>query len=142
MNEEDKKFIYNFVHKQRIATLATVDHSNKPEASVIEFGDTPELEIIFDTLSKTYRKYKNLKKNPAVAMVIGWEDNITVQYEGTAREISGEEAEKYKNIFFEKTPEAKKWDINPEIRYFVVKPKFVRYADYDGKPYKIIELKF
>lgn len=143
MNLEDKKFIYDFIHKHKIAVLATVDKSGQPEAAVVEFGDTEDLEIIFDTLAEpNYRKYNNLQKNPSVAFVIGWEDDITVQYEGQAREIKGQDIDKYKEIFFQKNPKAKKWDSSPEIKYFLVKPKWVRYSDYDGKPYKIVELKF
>lgn len=143
MNDKDKKFIYDFIHGQKIAVLATVNKSGQPEAAVIQFGETENLEIIFDTLTEShYRKYKNLQKNQAVALVIGWDEDITVQYEGQAREIKGEEAEKYKRVFFQKNPGAEKWDQNPEIRYFVVTPKWIRYADYDGKPHKIIELKF
>ncbi len=83
MNETDKKFIYDFIHQQKIAVLATVNKSVQPEAAVMEFGETESLEIIFNTLVEPhYRKYKNLQKNQAVALVIGWEDNITVQYEG------------------------------------------------------------
>ena len=142
MNQEDKKFIYDFIHKHKIAVLATVDKSNQPEAAVVEFGDTPDLEIIFDTLAETYRKYNNLQKNQSVALVIGWDDDITVQYEGTAKEIKGQEKDKYKEIYFAKNPETRKWDSNPDIRYFLVKPKWVRYSDYGSKPYKVIALKF
>lgn len=143
MNQEDKKFIYDFIHQQKLAVLATVNKSSQPEAAVVEFGETEDLEIIFDTLDAGhYRKYKNLQKNQAVAFVIGWEDNITVQFEGHAKELKGEDRDKYKKLFFQKNPDAEKWDSHPEIRYFLVSPKWVRYADYDGKPYKIIELKF
>lgn len=141
MNQEDKEFIYEFIHKNQIGVLATIDKSGKPQAAVVEFGDTPELEIVFDTLI-SYRKYKNLQKNRHVAFAIGFDDKETVQYEGVAEEVKGELKEKYKRIYFEKVPDAAKWDTNPEIRYFVIKPKWIRYADYSGKPYKVIELKF
>ena len=143
MNEEDKKFIYDFIHEQKIAVLATVNKCGQPEAAAIEFGETENLEIIFNTLAEPhYRKYKNLQKNQAVALVIGWEDDITVQYEGCAKELKGADCDKYKKIFFQKNLEAAKWDSDPQISYFLVTPKWVRYSDYDGKPYKIIELKF
>jgi len=143
MTQNDKQFVYEFIHKHLIAALACINHSCQPEASIVEFGDTPNLELTFDTLSKSYRKFKNLRNNPAVAFVIGWDDKITVQYEGIAKEITGEEAERYKEIFFEKNPDrARKWDNDPEVKHFLVRPKYIRYSDYDGKPYKIIELKF
>lgn len=142
MNKEDKKFIYDFIHKHQIAVLSTIHENNTPESAVVEFGETEELEIIFDTIHPSYRKYKNLMVNSAVALVIGWDDDITVQYEGNAKEIKAREKEKYKKIYFSKNPQASKWDSNPEIKYFKVSPMWIRYSDYSKRPYKVIELKF
>lgn len=142
MNQEDKRLIYEFIHDHQLTVLATVDKNNNPEAAVIEFGDTPDLEIIFDTLAPSYRKYQNLKLNPQVAFVIGWENDITVQYEGVAREVAGSEKENYKKQYFQKNPDAEKWDSNPEIKYFIATPTWIRYADYSKRPFRIIELKF
>jgi Uncharacterized stress protein (general stress protein 26) len=141
MNQEDKKLVLNFIKKNKIAVLATVDINGHPEAAAIEFGETDELEIIFDTL-KSYRKYANLGKNQSVALVIGWDDDITVQYEGKAVELDAEESGKYQEIYFAKNPEARRWTQNPEIRYFKVIPTWIRYSDLKSKPWKIIELTF
>ena len=45
------------------------------------FALTQAKEIVFDTLS-TSRKAVNLARNPAAALVIGWDDNISLQIEG------------------------------------------------------------
>lgn len=142
MNQQEKELIYNFIHKHELAALATVDKTGKPEVAMVEFGDSPELEIIFDTLHPSYWKYENIKNNNAVALAIGWENNITVQYEGLAIEIEGEEKDRCKKIYFTKNPIAEKWDSHPEIKYFKVMPRWIRYSDYSVKPYKIIELNF
>jgi len=52
-----KQFILNFIKKHKIGVLSTVSQKNKPEAAVVEFGETNSLELIFDTFV-TYRKYK------------------------------------------------------------------------------------
>ena len=57
------------------------------------FAVTRELEIIFGTV-KTSRKCANSKKNPAVAWVIGCTMEVAVQYEGSARDLEGEELAK------------------------------------------------
>ena len=142
MNIEEKKIIYDFIHKCKIAVVSTIDENNTPESAVVEFAETEDLEIIFDTLHPSYRKYKNLKNNPAVSFVIGWDEGKTVQYEGLAQEILGAEKENAKLIYFKKNPEAEKWDKNPEIKYFKVTPNWARYSDYSQKPYKIIVLNF
>ena len=35
-----------------------------------------ELEVVFDTVERT-RKYRNLRVDPRIALVIGWDDEIT-----------------------------------------------------------------
>lgn len=79
-----KEFLYDFISKHRLTVLATISENNMPEAALVGFAITPDLEIIFDTV-KTSRKYKNLLKNPAISFVVGWDGEQTVQYEGIAR---------------------------------------------------------
>ena len=88
------------------------------------------------------RKYANLRKNNRVAFVIGWDEDITVQYEGEAYELAGEEKDKYKEIFFKKNPKAQKWEAVPEIRFFKVVPKWVRYSNLKVHPWEVYEIKF
>ena len=125
--EEKQEIILNFIKKHKIAVLATVFPNHKPEAAVIEFGETDDLELIFDTIS-TYRKYKNLKQNKNVAFVIGWDEDITVQYEGIAQELSGRRLERYQRLYWKKNPSAQHWMTNSDIRYFKVIPKWIRYS--------------
>lgn len=136
-----KKLIRDFVAKQKIGVISTVALEGNPEAAVIEFGDTDELELIFDTLV-TARKYANLKHDNHVAFVIGWDEDITVQYEGEAHELAEEEKVKYKSIYFQKNPKAKKWETVPEIRFFKVVPKWIRYSNLKADPWKIYEINF
>lgn len=137
-NQETKKLILDFIRKQKIAVISTVDSSGKPESAVLEFGETENLEIIFDTFG-TYRKYKNIQQNKNVSFVIGWDENITVQYEGEAYELSGEEMEVYKQTYFTKNPKAKKWETREDIKYFKVIPTWMRYSDLNVNPWKVVE---
>lgn len=134
-----KKLIRDFIGKHEIAVISTVTPEGNPEAAVIEFGDTDELELIFDTLT-TYRKYKNLQHNNQVAFVIGWDEDITVQYEGETHELFGEEQEKYKQIYFQKNPKARKWEQKQETRYFKVIPRWIRYSNLNTNPWEIYEI--
>ena len=136
-----KKLIREFIGRQKIGVLSTVAESGRPEAAVIEFGETDALELIFDTLVSA-RKYANLRKNNRVAFVIGWDEDITVQYEGEAYELAGEEKDKYKEIYFQKNPKVQKWEAVPEIRFFKVVPKWVRYSNLKVHPWEVYEIKF
>lgn len=72
-----------------------------------------------------------LQKNPAVACVIGCTTEVTVQYEGVAQELEGEDLVKYKKTYFSAFPDGPGRVSWPGITYFVVRPKRVRYCDYD-----------
>jgi len=105
------------------------------------FAVTPGLEIIFDTV-KSSRKYPNLKKNPRVAWVIGCTTEVTVQYEGVAEELSGAQLAEYKKTYFAKFPDGPEREKWPGIAYFVVRPKWVRYCDYNPGTRRIEEQRF
>lgn len=136
----DKERILNFIREHKICVLATIAPESKPEAAAIEFAETDDSELIFDTFT-TYRKYPNLKANPNVAVVIGWE-TATVQYEGVANELEGEEFEQMKKIFLAKHPDAVKFLAIPETRYFKVSPKWARLRDYSTVPETVIEVTY
>lgn len=136
MNKQ--QIILNFIKKQKLAVISTVGN-NKPESAVLEFGETDELELIFDTFV-TSRKYKNLQINKNISFVIGWDENITVQYEGLAEKIKGEAGEKYKEAYWAKNPEAQRWASNKDITYFKVTPKWIRYSDLNKNPWDVFEI--
>lgn len=135
MNVEE---VFAFMNNERLAVLATASEDGQPEAALMGFAVTPELEIIFDTL-RSSRKYPNLKKNPRVAWVIGCTTEVTVQYEGTAEELEGAELVKCKKPYFAKFPDGPARESWPGITYFVVRPKWVRYCDYDPATRRIEE---
>jgi|SRR3989344_3901667 len=118
---DKKQIILDFIKRHDLGVVAT-SYSDKPEAAVIEYGETENLELIFDAFVSS-RKYQNLLKNPKTAFVIGWDENITVQYEEEASELKGEELNKYKEIHFNKNPRAKKWEGREGITYFKLVPK-------------------
>jgi general stress protein 26 len=133
--------LYRFIDRHKLAVLATVSPSGDPQAAVVGIAVTSELELIFDTV-KTSRKYQNLTADPAIAFVIGGDDEITVQYEGDATEIRADMHQKYFDIYFEKWPECRdhlKW---PGIVHFRVRPKWIRYSDFNRDSFEISELKF
>lgn len=135
---DKKQAILDFIKRHDLGVIATTD-LDEPEAAVVEYGETESLELVFDAFISS-RKYQNLLKNTKIAFVIGWDENITVQYEGEAYELKGEELNKYKEIYFKKNPRAKKWEGREGITYFKIIPKWIRYSDLNKDPWEIFEM--
>ena len=138
---DKKKVILDFIKKHKISVISTVNSQNRPEAAVIEFGETDNHELIFDALENS-RKVQNIKQNNQVAFVVGWDDNITIQYEGEAFELLGDELEKYKKIYFSKNPNAQKWENVEGTKFFKVIPKWIRYSDLNKEHWEVFEIEF
>ena len=138
---DDKAFILDFIKAQPLATLSTVNKEGKPEAAVVGFGQTKELEIIFGT-DNASRKYKNIQSNSAVALVIGWNDSRTVQYEGVAKELAADDTQLIRDNYWSKSPDAERYHDYPGERYFIVRPTRIRYTDLKKEPWQVIELTF
>ena len=141
LGQMNKSDILEFIKKHSLTVIATSSLNNEPEAAVIEFGETNDFEIIFDTFTSS-RKYKNLKENPRAAFVIGWDEDVTVQYEGIAEELSGETLERYQEAYFKKNPSAEKWANREGVVFFRVVPRWVRYSDLNKDPWEIHEFTF
>lgn len=135
----EKQEILNFIHLHDLCVLSTVSPANRAEAAVIKFVITDNFEIVFNTYT-TYRKYENLKANKNVAVVIGGEKGITVQYEGKAQELLGNELEKYQELFHQQHQKSK-WHTHPQTRLFKIIPTWLRYSDVrDFEKREIIEI--
>jgi uncharacterized pyridoxamine 5'-phosphate oxidase family protein len=133
--------VFRFMDSERYGVLTTATNSGQPEAALVGFAVTPDLEVIFDTV-RSSRKYPNLKENPRVAFVAGCTTEITVQYEGEAEELEGVTLAKYKPIYFQKFTDGLERESWAGIVYFVVRPRWVRYCDYNPGKQRIEEHRF
>lgn len=134
-----KQEVLDFIKQHKLAVVATTDGQGKPQAAVVEFGELDDLTIVIDTL-KTSRKYRNLQQKQDVAVVIGWDEDKTMQINAVAEELSGEELERAKAAYFAKNDRARKWERRPDIAYFALKPIWIRYSDVGQDPWHIYEL--
>lgn len=137
MTETD---LYAFMAKHRLGVLGTISQSATPQSALMGIAITPQLEIIFDTV-KSSRKYPNLISRPVCSFVVGgWgASEQTVQYEGQAEELNPPELEQYQKIYFMAWPDGRARMNWPEIVYFVVRPTWIRYSDFDQDPPLICE---
>jgi general stress protein 26 len=136
-----KQELYEFIQRHDLAVLATVSPALTSESALVAFAVTPDLEIIFDTV-RSSRKYTNLKQNASISFVIGWEGEITIQYEGEAEEPTGAELHRYKSLYFARYPDGRSREVWPGIVYFKVKPKWIRYCDYNPESRELPEFTF
>ena len=128
--DDQKQKVLAFIKSQELGVITTVSPGGLPEAAIVGISEMEDLSLIFGTF-KQYRKYTNLKQNPRIALVTGWED-ITVQYEGVAQELSGSEREQAKQIHIHKLPHSQKFAELPEQCYFKIKPLWIRCTDYSN----------
>jgi general stress protein 26 len=135
----DKTDIHSFLTRQRYGVVSSISAIGTPQSALMGIATTPELEIIFDTL-KTSRKYPNLVARPSCSVVAGWDGEQTVQLEGIAEELRGKDLKHCQQIYFGAWPDCLAHMSLPEITYFVVHPKWIRYSDFDQTPPYVKEI--
>lgn len=133
--------LYRFIAQCKLGVLGSIGSGNAPQSALVGIAVTPELEIIFDTV-KSSRKYANLISRPVCSFAIGWAGEQTVQYEGEAEELSGASLERYQEVYFQAWPDGPSRLTWPGIVYFVVRPRWIRYSDFDQNPPFIREFTF
>jgi general stress protein 26 len=142
MQIEEKAKILEVLESHQLGVISTVSEQNKPEAALVGFAVLPEtLEIIFGTF-ETFRKYKNLQSNKNAAFVIGWDNKKTVQVEGEAKELVGEEMQSMMEIYVKKFPSSKKYLDNSEEKFFKIIPSWMRFRNLDEHPEEMFEINF
>ena len=135
-----KNTLVEFIRARGLGVVSTVSQSGAPEAALVNLVVTDAAELIFYALQDT-RKCANLRRNPKIAAVIGWDDEKTLQYEGVADEPTGYELEQLKQIYAAARPDAgvqMRW---PGVTYFRVRPKWARLSDYSMR-WSVEELVF
>lgn len=131
MNREElHQFVHDFIATRKYGVISSAGPRGEPQSALVGIAVSHQLEIVFDTVT-TSRKYPNLKADPRIAIVTGWEGEQTVQYEGIAIEPEGRDLVHAKQTYFARWPdgvERQKW---PAIAYFLVRPSWIRYSDFD-----------
>lgn len=147
MDEKVKQKILDFLKNHNLTVLSYTNEKGVPQSAAVEYMVTDKLEILFNTFSDK-RKYKNILERPAVSFVVGWnwDENITIQYEGVASELSSFELLKYSKIYFDNLPSAKQFAEAfkhlGRLAFFKVDPKWIRFSDFNKEPWETSELSF
>lgn len=125
----DRAELVTFVRRRGLAVVATRGPDGAPEAALVGVAATDHGEIVFDT-SIGSRKYCNILAYPRVALVIGWEDEVTVQCEGSADILVGADRDRCLRTYLEQYPDGRQRACAPDIAHIRVRPGWVRHSDY------------
>jgi len=125
----DRVQLLEFLKRHRYAVQATTNAEGAPQAAVVGVAVTEQLELVFDTLGAT-RKARNLRRDRRIALVVGWDEEQTVQLEGVADEPRGQELDRLKRVYFQAFPDGSERERWPGITYFRVRPTWARYSDF------------
>ncbi len=126
MNQDE---LIDFVRARGLGVIASRGPNGSPQAALVGIAATDQGELVFDC-SRGSRKFANIERAPSIALVVGWDDEITVQIEGHGDVLSGVDLERCKAEYFEQYPDGQDRAESPEIAHVRVTPRWVRYADY------------
>ena len=125
-----KSELFAFMARQRYGVIATVQPDGSTESALVGIAVSPELAIYFDTLGDT-RKAKNLRRDPRVSLVIGWDNEQSVQLEGLADEPKGAELAALKHVYYAAWPDGPTRESWPGITWVRVRPSWIRFSDFN-----------
>lgn len=141
MTDAQKNLLTNLLEENLFCVVSSVNSMGCSESAVVAFTSFSDLKIAFQTPNTT-RKYRNIKLNQKVSIVVGWDEKklVTVQYEGIARELIDEkEINEVRKHQLRKNLHSKKYAYLEENKYFLVEPSWVRYTDISKDPNLVFE---
>jgi general stress protein 26 len=134
-------FLFHFMKQHKLAVISSVSAGVASQSALVGIAVSENLEIVFDTLDNT-RKYANIIQNPNVSLVIGWDNETSVQYEGVAELLTAPDADHYREIYYQAYPDGRERAASwPGLVHFKVRPKWIRYSNFND-PVVIEELSF
>lgn len=117
----EKKVLFEFIRTRGSGVVSTTSASGAPEAALVNIAVTENLELIFYALQTT-RKCINLRRDPRIAVVVGRDDENTLQYEGGVDEPRDEELTRLKKTYRASRPNVEFQMEWPGLTYFRVRP--------------------
>ena len=135
------KRIYEFLAQRSVMVLSTVAVDNVPESEMLDYVIEEDFSIYFCT-SKEARKYENLTNNSdKVALVVGFYEELTLQYEGVAKLVKEKEIpELISKQLREKGRKSHK-SSGRDFVYFKIMPRFLRMTDVSESPWSVNEVR-
>ena len=141
MTDLSKAELCEFIVGHRYGVVATTHEDGSSQSALVGIAVSPELEIYFDTAGDT-RKAKNLCRDPRISIVIGWDDEQSVQLEGVADEPKGAGLSALKPVYYAAWPDGPARESWPGITWFRVRPRWIRFSDFNRADSAVRETTF
>lgn len=141
MTPEDRDGLLTFMREGLYAVQSSVSPNGTPQSAIVGVIVTDRFELFFDALASS-RKTFNLRRNAAVALVIGPagpDAARTVQLEGLADEPRGADLDRLLALYFARFPDGRERQQQPDITYWRVRPTWLRDSDFSAIPAAIAE---
>jgi hypothetical protein len=130
--------LVRFLRRYKLALEASVTPGGAPQAAVVGFAVSDELEIVFDTVEST-RKYKNLRADPRDRP----RDRLGRRDHRAARRHrglpAGRRARAHARVLLRCLP-GRSRSARMSGHHVRVRPHWVRYSDFTQDPAPIVEL--
>lgn len=130
--------LVRLLREYRLAVVSTAGPDGAPQSAVVGCATSDGLEIVFDTLEET-RKARNLRRDPRVSVVIGWDREMTAQIEGLADFPAGAELQRVREVYFQAHPDGRERLAWPGLTHVRVRPRWIRWSDFTRQPPVIFE---
>jgi pyridoxine/pyridoxamine 5'-phosphate oxidase len=127
-----------FLRSQTLAVESSLAADGAPQAALVGIAVSEQLEVVFDTV-ETSRKAQNLRRDPRICLVIGWEHEVTVQIEGVADFPVGAELERLLACYLAAHPSGRERLAWPGITHVRVRPRWLRFSDFSASEPRIVE---
>ena len=132
--------LIDFVRQRGLAVVATTSGTGAPEAAVVGITATDLGELVLDTAVDS-RKADNIRRDPRVAVVIGWDDEQTLQIEGIADFLTGDERDRCSASTSVSTRTDGTARRIPNICHVRINPSWGRHSDYRPESFGINEFR-
>jgi pyridoxine/pyridoxamine 5'-phosphate oxidase len=133
MHRDDRwQLVRDFLARHQLGAISTVNPDGSPEAAVIQVTLGEDLNIVFDSFPGS-RKLANIERDSRIAIVIGWDENVTVQIEGRARPAKADEEQRLRDVHIANCPLEAEF-LKQGAQLFTILPRWIRYSDFRGEP--------
>src|SRR5262245_32887450 len=131
--DERQQIVRSFLAQHKLGAISTVHADGSPEAAIIQVTLGDHLNVVFDTATST-RKLANLTSDNRVALVVGWDENVTVQIEGSAVPVAEtEKNQRLREVHIANCPLESEF-LKQGALLFEIVPRWIRYSDFRGDP--------
>jgi general stress protein 26 len=130
MTEAERVELLDFIRRQRYGVVSTTRADGHAQSALVGIAVTPAFEIYFDTVGDT-RKAQAFRRDPRVSLVIGWDNEQSVQVEGIADEPKGDDLAALKKVYYAAWPDGPGRESWPGITWVRVHPRWLRFSDFN-----------